>query len=80
VPELIAPQAVAGELSARLARFLAAFGSRSWTVPQAGQVQMRSFKVSPSWICPHALHVFDDGKNRGATVTLQAYRSALYLT
>ena len=41
---------------------------------------MRSFNVRPSWICPHLLHIFDDGKNRGADVTLQAYLFALYST
>src|SRR6516164_553476 len=45
-PELVAPQAVAGELSANCFRLIAAFSSRSCRAPQLAHVHSRSSSVS----------------------------------
>ena len=46
--------------------FFAALTSRSWTVPHRGQVQVLSFGLTLSWICPQAEQVRVVGEYRSA--------------
>ena len=57
LPALVSPQAVTAELAAKFFRFIAAFTSRSWCVPQSGQVHSRTDNGSSSWMTPHTRSV-----------------------
>lgn len=52
--------------------------SRSWSVPQAGQIQRRVLSVSASRTWPQTLQVLLVGVYRPANSTCFPYQAALY--
>jgi hypothetical protein len=56
--------------------FLAAFTSRSWTVPHAAHAHSRTLSGFGPSRCPHAEHSWLDGNHRPTLVTARPYRSA----
>ena len=78
----VAP-AMRGSLQARTASpadrmFFAALTSRSWTMPQAGQVQERTSRPFLPMFAPHAWQTWLDGYQRSMTVSSRPYQAALY--
>ena len=58
--------------------FLAAFTSRSWTVPQAAHCQVRTCSGFGPSFTPHAEQSWDVGSNRPVFPNARPWRRALY--
>jgi len=72
------PQAFRLSLRPRASTFLAAFRSRSWTVPHAWQVQARTASGLGPSLTPHAEQTCDVGSNRPTFANRRPYLAALY--
>src|SRR5438874_9340697 len=79
VPRLTSPpQAFRVSLRPRATMFLAAFTSRSCTIPQAAHVHSRTFNgLGPSFT-PHAEQTWLVGSNLPTLAKTRPYRAALY--
>src|SRR5215472_7105213 len=70
------PQAFSLSLRPRTRMFLAAFTSRSWTVPHAAQAQVRTFSGLGPSLTPQAEHTWLVGSNRPILANVRPYRAA----
>ncbi len=72
----LSPWANAASPAAKTLR--AALMSRSWLLPQSGQVHARVFNGSLTTVCPQSLHRLLDGYHLSMPTNLRPYHCALY--